>query len=207
MMDKKLMRSHLKNMERIAESILQHDAAFYEALHALKWEIDSDPAVQTAILNLQAAGHSVFNSFVPRIKVRIRTEQGVFTLAKSIEMPGALAVERVDQLTQELKSAANTVIQHSRHCQELNEIVSEAVAANNDFDVIATEIEDAGCKVLMSLDLSAYAQVRATSTRALLPEKAGKPNSSDEPVEMEFSAHDLSFLRALKIKADNDVSA
>lgn len=83
MINQKAMRSLLENMERAAEEILRQDAAFYEALQALKVEMDSDARVQSAVAALQAAGRRVFNSFVPQIKIRIKTEQGTFGWPKA----------------------------------------------------------------------------------------------------------------------------
>jgi len=52
MMNKKVMRSLLENMEREAEESLQRDSAFSEVLQVLKWEINNDPRVQSAIRDL-----------------------------------------------------------------------------------------------------------------------------------------------------------
>src|SRR5258707_12157390 len=98
MIDKGAIRSRLQNMERAAEEILQQDSAFYEALQALKWEIDSDPRVQSAMNDLRAAGRRVFSSFVPHIKIRVRTEEGIFALPRRAQIPTAAAVEQVGRL-------------------------------------------------------------------------------------------------------------
>src|SRR5215469_11906388 len=119
MIDKHEMRELLKGMQRAAEEVLQQDAAFFEALQALKWEIDSDSRVQSAVRGLQAAGQKVFSSFVPHIKVRVRTSEGVFTLPKPLESSSIPAAEPVAELTQELKNAANAVIMTSNYCQDL----------------------------------------------------------------------------------------
>jgi hypothetical protein len=146
MIDKRTMRSILKSMESVAMATLQHAPAFYEALHALKWEIDNDSGVQSAIQNLRAAGQSVFSSFVPQIKVRVRTEDGIFGLTRQAD-PSSLTMEPVGALTQELKNAASAVIARSHHREDLNHIVNEAVAANQNFEKMASEIENAGYEV------------------------------------------------------------
>ncbi|MGC2744404.1 MAG: hypothetical protein WA672_14615 [Candidatus Angelobacter sp.] len=198
------MRSLLKSMESVAMATLQQDSAFYEALHALKWEIDNDPGVQSAVQNLRAAGHNVFSSFVPQIKVRVRTEDGIFALTRQSE-PGSLAEDSVGELTQELKNAASAVIVKSHHCEELNHIVNEAVAASQSFETMASEIENAGYEVLLSLDLSAYAQVRQSSAPVGMLPPPRRPNRAAAPPIMELSAHDHDFLKALKIRADENL--
>lgn len=191
-------------MESVAVSALQQDSAFYEALHALKWEIDNDPGVQSAVQNLRAAGQSVFSSFVPLLKVRVRTEEGIFALTPQAET-SALVPEPVGALTQELKNAASAVIVKSHHCIELNRIVNEAVAANHSFEKMACEIENAGYEVLLSLDLSAYAQVRQSSAPVHALQPVRKPDYPKAPPSIKFTAHDYDFLRALKIKADDSL--
>ena len=204
MLDKRTMRSLLKSMESVAMSTLQQDSAFYEALHALKWEIDNDPGVQSAVQSLRAAGQNVFSSFVPQIKVRVRTEEGIFTLTRQAEF-NSLDPEPLGALTRELKNAASAVIMQSRHCEELNHIVNEAVAANHNFEKMACEIENAGYEVLLSLDLSAYAQVRQSSAPVRMLPPARRPDHSKAAPIMELSAHDHDFLKALKIKADENL--
>jgi hypothetical protein len=49
MIDRKTMRSLLENMEHAAEETLQQDSAFYQAVQALKLEIDNDPRVQSTV--------------------------------------------------------------------------------------------------------------------------------------------------------------
>lgn len=204
-MDKRAMRGLLKDMESAAEKVLQQDSSFFEALQALKWEIDGDPRVQSAVRGLRAAGHNVFSSFVPRIKVRVRTEEGIFTLAKQPEVPGASSLDPVASLTQELKNAAGAVIAASPYCLELERIVNEAVTASDSFENLASQLESAGYEVLISLDVSAYAQIQASSAAPdrLLP--AGLSKSSEEPATIELSSYDLSFLKELKIKADDNL--
>jgi hypothetical protein len=202
MIDKRTMRSLLKSMESVAMSTLQQDSAFFEALHALKWEIDNDPGVQSAVQNLRAAGQNVFSSFVPQLKVRVRTEEGIFALPRQAETS---TLPADGELTQELKNAASAVIVKSQHCEELNRIVNEAVAANHNFEKMACEIENAGYEVLLSLDLSAYAQVRQSSAPVRMLPPARRPDHSEAAPIMQLSAHDHDFLRALKIKADDSL--
>lgn len=196
------MRSLLENMERAAEETLQQDAAFYEALQALKWEIDSDPGVQAAVAALQAAGRRVFSSFVPQIKIRVKTGEGTFTSPKEVTPAGS---GQVDRLIEELKAAASAVIMNSRHRQELDIIVSEAVGASDRFEGMASQIERAGHELVICLDLSAYAQVRTSAAPSLPFEEAVKssPKPSFNP---QFSAHDLTFLKAVGVKADESPS-
>jgi hypothetical protein len=206
MIDRKTIRSLLENMERAAEETLQQDAAFFEALQALKWEIDSDARVQLAVAALQAAGRRVFNSFVPQIKIRVKTEQGTFALPKAAMMPAAPAGEQVDKLIEELKAAASAVIMNSRHRHELDIIVNEAVGANDRFEGMASQIENAGHELVICLDLSAYAQVRASTAPSLPFEGTVKSVSHDQPFNPQFSAHDLTFLKAVGVKADESPS-
>lgn len=204
MIDKRTMRSLLMSMESVAISTLQQDPAFHEALHALKSEIDNDPGVQLAVRNLRAAGQSVSNSFVPLLKVRVRTEEGILALTPQAET-STLVPEPVGALTQELKNAASAVIVKSHHCVELNRIVNEAVAANHRFEKMACEIENAGYEVLLSLDLSAYAQVRQSSTPVYALPPARTLNDSKAPASIKLTAYDHDFLKALKIKADDSL--
>jgi len=201
MIDRKAIRSLLENMERAAQETLQKDAAFYEALQALKWEIDSDPRVQAAVAALQAAGRRVFSSFVPQIKIRVKTGEGTFASPKAAVMPPAPVGQQVDGLIEELKQAASAVIMNSRHRHQLDIIVNEAVGASDRFEGMASQIERAGHELVICLDLSAYAQVRASTPSLPFPDTR-KPVSCDKPFELEFSAHDLTFLKALGVKAD-----
>ena len=213
------MRELLKDMENAAEKVLQQDSSFFEALQALKWEIDSDARVQSAVRGLRAAGQSVFSSFVPRIKIRVRTEEGIFTLAKQPAPPASSALAPVAGLAQELKTAASAVIVNSRYCRELEQIVNEAVTASDNFENLAFQIESAGYEVLISLDVSAYAQIRPASVALdrLLPaprpsltpssinERSTDDRLTDEPATMKLSSYDLGFLKALKIKPDENL--
>ena len=209
MMNKKVMRSLLENMEREAEESLQRDSAFSEVLQVLKWEINNDPRVQAAIRDLEARGRRVFSSVVPRIRIRIRGEEGVLLLPGRTDVPSSAAVEQIGRLTEELRSAASAVIMKSRYREELELIVNRAVGASDRFEGIASEIENAGYEVLICLDLSAYAQVQQSSprvSRARVEEAMVRPRrpSHEEGLNLKFSEHDLRFLKALRIKADKD---
>jgi hypothetical protein len=94
---------------------------------------------------------------------------------------------------------------NSRYRSELNAIVSEAVHADSRFEHIACSVENAGCELLICLDLSAYTQVRkqgrpqASSAEA----KERRPSRSvDHVVELRLSDDDFQFLRAIKISSD-----
>jgi len=206
------MQGLLKEMENAAEQVLQHDAAFFEALQALKWEIDGDPRVKSAVRDLRAAGQSVFNSFVPRVKVRIKTQTGPHEAARPAGTVGPSAADPIARQTQELKNAASAVIMASRYCQELERIVNEAVATSESFEDMASRVERAGHEVVISLDLSAYVQVQASSAAVdrshgtyLQKTSLQNPSSSREPTNIKLSSYDLSFLKALKIKTDENL--
>jgi hypothetical protein len=98
------------------------------------------------------------------------------------------------------------VIAASRHCQELERIVNEAVTSSESFEELASQIENAGCEVLISVDLSAYAQVQSSLVEG---EAEGRSNrrasgkQQDSP--MELSSYDLTFLKTMKIKTDENL--
>ena len=155
MIDRKVLRSLLEKMEGAAEETLQQDPAFYQALQGLKREIDSDPNVRSTVSKLQAAGRSVFSFFVPHVKVRVRTEEGIFALPRPARLPlnsemaselitEPLEMETVGRLNQELRNAASAVIKRSRYYRELDTIVTHAVGASDRFEGIASQIESAG---------------------------------------------------------------
>jgi hypothetical protein len=207
MMDQYSMQGLLKEMENAAELVLQQDAAFFEALQALKWEIDGDPRVKSAVRDLRAAGQKVFSSFVPHVKVRIRTQAGRHEAAKPAGAAGPSALDPIARQIQELKNAANAVIIASRYRQELGRIVNEAVTASESFENMASRVEKAGHEVVISLDLSAYVQVQASSATADRSHGTAlqKSSSSREPANIKLSSYDLSFLKALKIKTDENL--
>ena len=202
MIDQKTIRSLLANMERAAEESLQQDAAFYETVQALKSEIDRDPQVQSVVSELRASGCRAFSSFVPHIKIRIKTEEGIFSLSRSAETPAVLAVEPVDRLTQELRSAASAVIMKSRSRRKLEVIVNEAISASDRFEGMASSVERAGHEVVICLDLSAYAQARESADPLLPFETAGRSVSAEKPLNTLFSDHDVKFLKAVGVKTD-----
>jgi hypothetical protein len=201
MVDRKTMRSLLENMERAAEESLQQDAAFYEALQALKREIDSDPQVRSTMSELQAAGRKVFNSFVPHIKIRVRTAEGVFALPKPAPVPEA-DVEEAGRLTQNLRNAASAVIKKSRYYRKLDAIVNEAVGASDRFEGIASKVESAGYEILICLDLSAYAQVQGAGAPRRAARQENAPMPEQAPVPVALSGADRKFLKGVGIKIE-----
>ena len=198
MVDKKIMRSLLENLERAAEETLQRDAAFYEALRALKSEIDNDPMVQATVSELRAAGRSVFKSFTPRVRIRVRTEEGIFALPRQAEVPIGPPVEKVSRLVQELRNAASEVVRNSRHYHALDSIVNDVVQSNHRFEAIASQIESAGYEVLICLDLTAYAQVQGLGVATGTTREPSAPPS----LPMHLSAPDLTFLKVLGISVE-----
>ncbi|MFZ0438006.1 MAG: hypothetical protein WCC89_23020 [Candidatus Sulfotelmatobacter sp.] len=195
------MRSLLENMEHAAEETLQQDSAFYQAVQALKLEIDNDPRVQSTVSELQAAGRSVFNSFVPHIKIRVRTEEGVFALPKPAGIRAVPGVELIARLTRELRNAASAVIKNSRYYSQLDTIVNEAIESSDRFEGIASEAESAGYEVLICLDLSAYAQVQAPSPNHEVP-RASAQLPVEDPVPIQLTVSDRKFFKALGIAVD-----
>lgn len=201
MIDRKTMRSLLEGMERAAEETLLKDSAFYEAVQALKTEIDNDPVVQSMVRELRVAGRSVFNSFVPRIKIRVRTEEGIFTLPRPDRIRRVPDVQQIGCLTQELRNAARAAIRKSRYYNQLDEIVNEAIESCARFEGIAAWVESAGYEVLICLDLSAYAQVRP------LPQERQSPDvdmrmADTRSVDIRLTESDRKFLTALKVRFD-----
>jgi len=195
------MRSLLENMEHAAEETLQQDSAFYQAVQALKLEIDNDPRVQSTVSELQAAGRSVFSSFVPHIKIRVRTEEGVFALPKPAGIRVAPGIELIGRLTRELRNAASAVIKNSRYYSQLDTIVNEAIESSDRFEGIASEAESAGYEVLICLDLSAYAQVQAPPLNREVP-RASAQMPVEDPVPIELTVSDRKFFKAVGIKVD-----
>jgi hypothetical protein len=204
MIDRNIMWSLLEKMELAAQETLQHDLAFYKTVRALKQEIDDDPLVQSTVSELQAAGHSVFSSFVPHIKIRIRTDEGIFALPGPAHFPVAPAVEQVGRLTQELRNAASAVIRRSCNYRELGAIVNEAVGASDRFEGIASKIESAGHKVLICLDLSAYARVRGSAPAHPQVQEADVQIPPLETIPIQLSGSDRKFLKSLKIRIDEN---
>jgi hypothetical protein len=65
--------------------------------------------------------------------------------------------------------------------------------------------KEPGYEVVISLDLSAYAQVQVSSAAADRSDETPRQNLYQEPANIELSSYDLSFLKALKIKADENL--
>jgi hypothetical protein len=195
MIDDKKMLWMLESMEHAAEEALRHDAAFCDALQSLKAEIDCDTRVQSAVRNLHEAGSRVFSSLVPRIKIRIRTNEGVVALPERNPVLPVLE-EPVAQLSQELKSAASAVIMRGRYRQELDSIMNEAICASLRFEGIASHIESAGYEIVICLDLSTYAQLRHFSAPI---RNARHSCGAREPFCGLLSGQDMKFLKAIGI--------
>lgn len=204
MINEEAMRGMLENMERAAEDVLRVDPAFAEALQALKWEIDRDRTVRAAISSLQNRGKRVFSSFVPHIRIRIRTSDGVISLPPRGDLAGSSAPQQSSQLTQTLRHAASAVIVHSQYREELDRIVNEAVSRDDWFEGIASQIEDAGYEVVICLDLSAYAQIQESPAQSRRPPTPAPSLDSSNPLAQLLSTQDLNFLRALRISAIQD---
>ena len=198
------MRSLLEKMELAAQETLQKDSSFYKAVRALKREIDNDPLVQSTVNELQAAGRSVFSSFVPHVKIRVRTEEGIFALPRPDHIAAVPPVERVGRLTQELRDAASAVIKRSRLYRELGTIVNAAVGASDRFEGIASEVESAGYEVLICLDLSAYAQVKGSAPAHPQVREANAQIPGVELVPIQLSGSDRKFLKASGIRIDEN---
>ena len=125
------MRSQLEQMESAAEESLCNDAAFYEVLQALKWEIDTDPQVQSIVTNVKATGSTVFISFVPHIHIFVKAADRTFLFArrdKGVPSPDE------NPLTQALHAAACDVITKSgcvRHKERVCPPQRAGVSANS----------------------------------------------------------------------------
>ncbi len=201
MIDRKTMRSLLEGMERAAEETLQEHSIFYEVLQSLKSEIDNDPIVRSMVSELRSAGRNVFNSFVPRIRIRVRTEKGVFALPRPAGVGQAPAIEQIVRQTQDLRNAASAVIKKSRYYHQLDNIINEAIESSDRFEGIAARVENAGYQVLICLDLSAYAQIHTPpQKRQALKGVASTDDTC--PVDIRLTAGDRKFLTALKIRID-----
>jgi hypothetical protein len=202
MIDKKMMRSLVEKMEAEAREILRCDADFSNALLALKSEIDSDPLVQSWVSKLSADGRSVSRSFVPHIRIRVRTEQGAFALPRPACIPHSPAVAEVARLTHALGNAASAVIKRSRCYRELEAIVSQAVGSSDRFEGIASEVESAGYAVLICLDLSAYTRVQGLAPPHSRLRQANADIPGRDSALMRLSVSDRKFLKAMSIRTD-----
>lgn len=196
MIDDQTMRLMLENMESAAEEALRDDRAFYEALQSLKAEIDRDPRVQSAVRSLRDRGSTVFSSLIPRIRIRIRTNEGMIALPSNEKAQSPILVEPVAHLTRELKIAASAVIMRGRVREQLDSIMNQAICTNMRFEGIASEIERAGHEVVICLDLSAYAEVRGASQPI---RNAGSCSNAKEFFHAMLSGQDLRFLKAMGI--------
>ena len=202
MIDNAQMRLLLENMERKAEEVLQRDAAFFEALYALKSEIEKDPPVRSAMQVLETTGHRAFTSFVPRVSIRIRKGDDVLALPRRVESSLASPNELAREVSDELRSAANAVIERSGYRQELNAIINEAIGSSQRFEKMASEIDRAGYEIIICIDFSPYTRVHAADTATLPGEPAHLSKTVDTVPYPPLSQSDLRFLRALKIRAD-----
>lgn len=201
-MDHRALQLKIEDMQRAAEKALQQDPAFSETLHTLKTEIDHDPHVQRATSRLQTIGKNVFRSFVPHIKIRIRTSEGEISLPQPAEPRTHSSDQRVADLIQEFRQAASAVIVRSRCREELDTIVNEAVSASTSFEGIASEIESAGHELLICLDLSAYAQLREKTEPSGKRIRPAAREATGDWLKHLLSPRDLEFLRSMKITID-----
>ena len=201
MIDKKIMRSQLDSVEQNAEAILRENPSFAEALEALKKEIDQDAGVRAATRQLVAAGRRVSNCFAPRVRIGIKGRNEVQELSGNAVDP-AFSQDPIAGLIVKLTEAAGLVVQNSRHCERLEDLVQEAVTGSDHFDEIASEIESAGQQLVIGLDLAVFAQDSAPRNPA-----PKKPVRSEKVLvagstKVQLSAADLKFLQALKITVD-----
>lgn len=196
MINDKAMQSMLEEMQSAAEEALRGDAAFCETLRSLKAEVDRDPRVRSAVSHL-AAGNRVFSSMIPRIRIRVRTSSGEISLPE----PGKTDSHEsapIAQLTQELRSAASSVIMRGRYRAVLDRIMNDAVGGSERFEGIAAAIEKAGHEIVICLDLSPYAQVRKPNEPIA---RTRQFPSTRGPLARMLSAQDREFLKNLKISA------
>lgn len=204
-----------QKLEREARRVLSRDGSFLEALQALKWEVDRDSHVRAATRALRDRGLSVYDSFVPRIRIQL------YAGGMALDLPGhgtsssradAQDLEHVNQstsesLTHELRDAASAVVAASLYCYQLNGIVNEALQTSRAFDRIAAIVESAGYELQICLDLSTYAAVRQSSAVTHFPryrssqEKAPRvtPPDCKNGSHLSLSGKDLQFLKELRI--------
>ena len=202
-MDKQRLQSVMEKLEQAAEEALSWDSSFHLALQGLKSEIDRDPLVQSVMVELQAAGQRLSDTLVPRVNVRIKTDEGVITSGTRPVDSSAIRAASVDRLTLQLRTAAGAVIKNSRYCDELGVIVNEAVGSSKYFEEIAEEIESAGYRVLICLDLSSYAQIeQAGAPHQPVPVRGEGPGLI-EKCAMQLSDKDQIFLKGMGIRLDD----
>jgi hypothetical protein len=196
MIDKLEMHLLLQTMERAAEDALQSDPAFFESLYALKSEIERNPRVQTALRGMQSFANRILTSFVPRINVRVRGDNGVLGLTHSSLIMNA--DPQFQRLTEELRTAAAEVIGSSSHHTELKLIVNEAISSSDVFEGIASRIEQEGYEIMICLDFSACTRVPSgiRSSRGFHRTRWGSEPSSA------LSMTDRRFLSSIGIRPD-----
>lgn len=198
MLDEKAIRLKIENMERAAEEALLQNAAFFEALHMLKLEIERDPQVQCAVNKLQIPASTVSSSFVPHVQILIKTSKGEIALPRRREGPRAAG--QATQLTLELRQAASSAIRRNPYREELESIVNEALETSCPFERMASEIESAGHEVVICLDLAACAQFAEPSEVSSRLTEANSITDYADPLRRLLSDRDLDFLNSLKIK-------
>ncbi len=177
-------------MERAAETALRTDSSFFEVLHALEWQIQSDGNVKTVADQLAAEGFVVTHCFVPHIRVKVKTQDALAAPAFS---PGSASPQMHDvtsTLTEQLKHAAYEVISASAHRHRLEQIINEAVFANRTFQILAYQLETAGYNLVISLDFSNYPQLRE--------KPQASPSLNDTASQL--TAADREFLKAMHIR-------
>lgn len=203
---KRELSGMLRELERIAEHALQHDSAFLEAFQALKWEIERDRNVRATVQELQAAGHRVFSSFVPRIHVQARTTEGAVVASSHAQAPLHVSAQADTVLVEELKRAASAAIPKSRRRTDLERVVNEATASNIAFENIASQLEHAGYEVQLSLEIAPYARIQGQADTSIRRTPSARPNVAEDSPDIEFSSYDHSFLKALKISPGENLA-
>jgi len=183
----------------------------------LKWEVDSDTSVRAAIHALRNRGLTVFNSFVPRIRIRLHSGEDVVASREDVgssDQPAAAGFESInptgrEPVTQRVRDAASAVVGASLCCHQLNRIVNEVLRANSSFERMAAPLECAGYELRICLDLTTYARVceqdsqRAQSIDPRVSvdsEQHRRSQISGKRLRLPLSGQDMEFLRKLRIK-------
>jgi len=196
------MRSQLEEMEHAAEESLCNDAAFYEVLQALKWEIDADPQVQSIVTNMKVTGSTVFISFVPHINILVKAADRNFSLArrkKGVPSPDE------NPLTRALHAAACDVIRKSGCVSQLNALAIEVLDAHQGCRRILRELRRAEYKVVVSVGISSYAQIRPRLEQpAYAPDRNEAEGGGQERSSLPLSNQDAVFLRTMGISVDGN---
>jgi hypothetical protein len=215
-MDRSALRSQLRDLEHEAQSALAGDACFFEALQALKWEVDNDARVRDAMRALRDRGLSVYSAFVPRVRVWLHAGETVLALhsdstrANLREDQGQDRLDQVssDSLTQELRDTASSVLAASLYRRQLKRIVNEALQASEAFERLAAGVERSGYELQICLDLSTYAQVREKKLTAA-PDHVSRTETHPpmlanavETSRLPLSRLDVDFLKELRIRPD-----